>query len=97
MESPKPYLRSLGGMGRHYLTDCLIPIAELVGKAEFSFCDVEGVLSQSYLPPRKMFSQMRTSGFIVKQHRKQKSEKINRYLLHPETFRLIKDGKNTSS
>lgn len=93
--SSYPYMKCLGGKGQIYLTECLKPLADSVGDAEFSFCDIEGVLSGGCLSARKMVTQMIESGFIVKSPSKEKKSKINRYTLHPAVFRIIKQRVNS--
>lgn len=89
MEHPHPYTKCLGGKGQIYLTECLKPIADAFGNAEFSFCDVESVLTGGCLTARKMFSQMTEAGFIVKLPAKDRCSKYNRYTLHPEVFHIV--------
>jgi hypothetical protein len=87
MEYPHPYTRCLGGRGQIYLSDCLKPLAHHFGNAEFSFCDMEGVISGGCLTARKMFSQMKEAGFIVKLAAG--DSKSGRYALHPDVFRIV--------
>jgi hypothetical protein len=87
MEYPHPYTRCLGGRGQIYLSDCLKPLAHHFGNAEFSFCDMESVISGSCLTARKMFSQMKEAGFIVKLA--SSDNKSTRYALHPDVFRIV--------
>lgn len=94
-QSSHPYMKCLGGKGQIYLTDCLKPLADSVGDAEFSFCDIESVLSGGCLSARKMVTQMIESGFIVKIPDKEKKSKINRYALHPSVFRIIERRVNS--
>lgn len=96
MGQSHPYTKCLGGKGQIYLTECLKPLADSVGKDEFSFCDVEGTLSGGCLSARKMVTQMIESGFIVKIPSKEKNSKINRYTLHPAVFRIIEQRINSS-
>jgi len=91
MEMPHPYTRCLGGIGRFYLTECLKPIADTFGRGEFSFCDAQRILASSCISVRKMFSQMKDAGFICKQKNRDKYSKANRYVLHPDTFRIIEE------
>jgi hypothetical protein len=86
VEYPHPYTRCLGGKGQIYIQDCLIPLAHRFGNAEFSFCDMESVLSGGCLTARKMFSRMKDAGFIVKLPSDTKS---SRYALHPVVFRIV--------
>jgi hypothetical protein len=94
MEQPRPYTKCLGGKGQIYLTECLKPLADTMGNAEFSYCDVQGLLSGGCLTARKMFSQMTEAGFIVKLPNKDRCLKSNRYALHPEVFHIVKQRVN---
>lgn len=89
-EYPYPYTKCLGGRGQIYLQDCLIPLARHFGKAEFAYCDMESVLAGGCLTARKMFSQMKEAGFIIKMQQSADSKNIL-YALHPEVFRIVEE------